>query len=160
VKEVVDREIRKGNSGGVTICRVLNETPGMAGLYTPTQIYNYIGRNKEKVTNLPTRMNLIDLHEFCIDHSEVPVGVDEPYVVNYHVDINQENQQDPTFGIAVSTKRLLRDVNKTNYVNADGTYKTNWNGFPFVIIGSCDKKRTFHPLITTLTSNEKHHDYQ
>ena len=132
----------------------------MAGLYEPTQINNYIGRNKEKVTNIPTKMNLIDLKEFCVAHSLIPVGFDEPYVVDYNIDLDQENQHEPKFGISISTKRLLRGVHNTNCLNADGTYKTNWNGFPFVIVGASDKKRTFHPFITTLTSNEKHRDYQ
>ncbi len=160
MKEVIDREIRKGNSGGVSICRVLNEIPGMAGLYKPTQVNNYISRNKEKVTNIPTRMNVYDLHNFCQEHNAVPHGIDEPYVVDFEIDLHQENQNEPKFGISISTKRLLRGAHNTNCLNADGTYKTNWNGFPFVIVGASDKKRTFHPFITSLTSNEKQSDYK
>jgi hypothetical protein len=51
-------------------------------------------------------------------------------------------------------------ASKTRGLNADGTYKTNWNKYPFVVVGASDAKRVIHPLVSSLVSNETATDYE
>jgi len=88
VREVIDTEIRKGRVrvrvSGASICRILDAHPIYKNIYSTKEITNYLSRSKEKVTNIPARMSLIDLQNYCGANSILP-GVlepDKPYVVS------------------------------------------------------------------------------
>ena len=43
---------------------------------------------------------------------------------------------------------------------ADATYKTNYENYPSLTIGTTDKKKSFHPFGIALTFNETEKDFK
>lgn len=59
----------------------------------------------------------------------------------------------------LSSKRLLANALKTDIIQADGTYKLNWRGYPVTVFGTTDKRKKFHLIAMGFSSHEKQKDY-
>lgn len=64
------------------------------------------------------------------------------------------------FRFVVSTRRLLKHCVELKIMCADATYKLNWCGFPFMVIGTVDTSKTFHPLCFACCSGETTSDFE
>lgn len=124
---------------------------------TPTaqQIYYFIRKNK--IEEAPDIISIGELVEWCSNRSNIPDDEDEAFVLDFvH---SQENQQ-PFFRFAVSTLRLLSNCVGLDQVCCDATYKLMWQGFPFLVIGTVDRAKKFHPLCFACTSTERQEDFE
>jgi hypothetical protein len=54
---------------------------------------------------------------------------------------------------------LLQIAKKSALIQADATYKLNYNNFPLLVTGTSDKARVFHPYGISLCTTEKAEDY-
>ena len=43
---------------------------------------------------------------------------------------------------------------------ADATHKCIWNGYPLLLVGSCDREKRFHPFGAAITTGETEEDYK
>lgn len=101
-------------------------------------LYNFLSRHRIKIFG-KSNVTLGDLLHWCEQSCNVPEDEDKAFVVAYEVfiDINELEQRPETyedgdqFRIFVSTKRLICLTNSAQFIiQADGTYKLLWNGFP------------------------------
>lgn len=124
---------------------------------TPTaqQIY-YIIR-KVKNVEAPPILSIGELNQWCEDHISIPEDQDEPFVLRY-----QTNDEDGNmfFRFAISTPRMLSNCVGINQICVDATYKLVWQGFPFIVVGTVDRAKKFHPLAFALTTSETEADFK
>ena len=59
----------------------------------------------------------------------------------------------------MSTKRLLRGLNRSVMVQADASYKVVWQGYPILLMGTTDKSQTFHPFVLAVCKGESKEDF-
>lgn len=111
---------------------------------------------------------LNELEQWANDNSSVPDDDDDQaYVAGSFFDYRQKE-----FSIVVTSKRLLFQAQNADFIQADATYKLNWNGFPLLVAGNSDKNRVFilnfysiqsfknfHPVCFALTSHEKQSNF-
>lgn len=118
------------------------------------QIY-YIA-SKRRLAEKPPIVSVGELNEWCEKHSAVPENEDEPFVFAFEHSNEDEGR---FFRFAVSTNRLLKHCAKANLLCVDATYKVNWCGFPYLVIGTVDRAKKFHPLCFALCTSETEEDY-
>lgn len=63
------------------------------------------------------------------------------------------------FRIAISTRRMLSNCVGIDQLCVDATYKLVWQGFPFLVVGTVDRAKKFHPLCFAICSNERQEDF-
>lgn len=119
------------------------------------QIHYIIRAHKE--SHNPKMLFLGELIDWCEKNMAVPDDEDEPFVVGFEHS-SEEGKLD--FKIVVSTKRLLSHCANEKQMCADATYKLNWNGFPFMVIGTVDRMRKFQPLCFALCVGETTDDFR
>ena len=111
-----------------------------------SQLSNYLTKLGNNICG-PTKINLGELEQWCLDHSEVPNEDDTPYVVCHNVkypDVEHEGEQNNReFRIFISTNRLLKHAKIRNNIHIDVTYKLVWEGMPVIVIGTTDFDKTF-----------------
>lgn len=54
---------------------------------------------------------------------------------------------------------MLANCIDLEQICVDGTYKLNWHGFPFEVVGTVDREKKFHPLCFACTTGETTVDY-
>lgn len=96
---------------------------------TPTiaQIYHIINTQKP-----PKMLHLGQLIEWCEENDKQPSEVDKPFVIGFE---HSDESTNLDFKIVVSTERMLKNCAGVNQLCVDATYKLNWNGYPFMVIG-------------------------
>ena len=154
IPKSVKAEIQKLFSSGITkpnmILRQLVEldfpTP------TKTQLNNFLKSLRNSTISPIGNMGAL---EAAIKEIKEPLDDDQAFVLNHYF-----NNEDSTFGIFFSTKRLINLVSLSDSLNADATYKLIWNDFPCLIVGTTDKDRHFHPFGLSITSNETSKDFE
>lgn len=114
---------------------------------------NFLAAYRQKIS--PPIVSLGELETYCNKKTDVPQAVDEAFVVH-----SRFNYDTKTFGIFITTNRLITIVQNSRLIQADATYKLNWNGFPVLIIGSSDMDRKFHQAGIAVTSNESTDDFK
>jgi hypothetical protein len=126
-----------------------------AGIDKPklSVLNSFLGSYRKKKS--PPIVSLGELQAYCINKMDVPQNEDEAFVVH-----SQFNYDSKTFGIFVSTKRLIAIAQNSRLIQADATYKLNWQGFPVIIIGSSDMDRKFHQAGISVTTNESTADFK
>lgn len=118
------------------------------------QMYYLIRKHKDEET--PPMISIGQMAEWCEKHSNVPTDDDEPFVFAFETSGEDKNM---FFRFAVSTKRMLADCIGLKTLCVDATYKLNWHGFPFLVTGTVDRNKKFHPLCFSCTSREAAGDF-
>lgn len=92
---------------------------------------------------------------------------DSPFVLDYEFRLergkpnpNVYNETRAIFTAIFSTKRLLRNACNSNILQADGTYKLMWQGYPLLVFGTNDKAKAFHIIAVAIASNENTSAYE
>jgi hypothetical protein len=146
-------------------------TPDYIPLKIPLlkDLYNFLQTQRKDIYGKPN-MHLGELATWCLLHNVIPeeTTLDQPFVVDYNIffpDDDTENRrgewetQDDKFRLFVSTRRLLA-LDPLEVLNADGTYRVNFDGHPMLILGTSDCGRVFHPFGLATTSREAHLDFK
>lgn len=123
------------------------------------QLSNLIQRIKRASPVLPFRMTAADLKQFCIDNCARPVEQDQAFVVSFELADEEVVHAQPSFRVVFSTRRLLENGLRGIYWHVDATYKVVWQGFPVLLLGTCDQAKRFHPISLMLSQDEREQDY-
>ena len=129
---------------------------------------NYI---KYNIRNNKSTISLGELENWCIENSKIPDDDDTPFIVNYvtFYDDEFEDSEDVTedddtslnyFRFFLTTKRLMQLSSESTKLHADATYKLVWQGYPFLIPGTTDGNRKFHPFGLAVCTNERQEDFE
>lgn len=100
------------------------------------------------------------LEKWLKEKSMVPADKNEPFVVTYSVEMNEENFEDSKFRFFVSSHTLLHNAINVEKAHTDATYKLCWQGFPILLIGMTDSDRKFHPFGVCVSTNESAVDFE
>lgn len=106
------------------------------------------------------KLNFGSLHRWLIDSSVVPSADCAPFVVNFDMLIDDNNNDNCEFRFFVSSKILLQNAAKIAVLHADATYKLIWQGFPILLLGTTDSDRRFHLIGMSVSTNEKTADFE
>ena len=165
VKQCIDELYKDGIVKPKLIVRALQSR----GLKVPTyaQLSNYLVYYKRKKHGSHT-ISLGELHQWCQDHSNVPLDENQAFVVSYRIVYDDEYEDDEdvddtdgrVFRLFLSSVRLLRIGSVASHICADATYKLVWQGFPVLVVGTTDLNKAFHPLGLAICSNEKMKDFE
>lgn len=124
---------------------------------TPSESqFVYIVR-KHKKTKTPKMLFLGQLIEWCEKNTEVPADVDTPFVIGFD---HSDEFDALNFKVVVSTKRMIQHCVGIEKLCVDATYKLNWNGFPFMAVGTVDHAKKFHLLCFAICVNESTEDFR
>lgn len=121
---------------------------------TVQQVYNLIRKRKNE--EAPPILSIGELIEYCQKNSDVPSDEDKPFVFAYET---CDENEDMYFRFAVSTTRMLSNCVGLEQICVDATYKLMWQGFPFLVVGTVDRAKKFHPLCFACCSNETEADF-
>lgn len=100
------------------------------------------------------------LEQWLKDSSNEPEDENEPFILAYGIDLNEEKVVDSKFRFFVSTKTLIRNAIDVERLHTDATYKLNWQGYPVLLIGMTDSNRKFHPFGVCVATNECAADFE
>ncbi|XP_031334611.1 uncharacterized protein LOC116164553 [Photinus pyralis] len=100
-----------------------------------------------------------ELSNWCSANSNVPTNEDQPYVLDFKIDVDDADFLKQDLKIVLSTKRLLKLLGEVDKVQADATYKLVWQGYPVLIVGTSDICRKFHPLAVAVCFGEAEADF-
>uniref|UniRef100_A0A915CRM4 MULE transposase domain-containing protein n=1 Tax=Ditylenchus dipsaci TaxID=166011 RepID=A0A915CRM4_9BILA len=89
--------------------------------------------------------------------SHLPEDCNEPFVVKFDTRVADETEQ---FCLVWSTRRLLELQKHSRMLQVDGTYKTNWLGFPVLLSGFSDSNGKFFATFMALVSSETTWSYK
>lgn len=106
------------------------------------------------------KLNFGTLEKWLNENNNRPLQENQPFVVEYELNIDENNNNNSTFRFFVSTKCLLKTAVNSEKLHADATYKLIWQGFPVLIIGTSDWHRKFHPIGICVSSNERTIDFE
>lgn len=120
-----------------------------------TQLTSFL-RTLRTNTYGPSTISGNELVDWCKKKSVVPDDEDKLFVLDYNIICDTGNQD---IKIVLSTRRLLKNINKSCMVQADSTYKLIWQGYPVIIMGSSDKNKTFHPFVLAVCNTENENDF-
>lgn len=90
----------------------------------------------------------------------MPDDMDEHYVLNYQINIDDNDEENDLFRFILTTLRLQYIATKSNLAMTDATYKLNWHGFPVILIGVVDLDKKFHPTGLSICKSESTDDYK
>lgn len=93
--------------------------------------------------------NLARIEERCQELCQVPDDEHAPFILDYHI-TSEDN-----FCIVMSTKSLLKKLQKTSRRTMDGTYKLLKSGYPVLIMGVDDADRHNHSIIFAVSATEQ-----
>lgn len=124
---------------------------------TPTSQQIYYLIRKRKNEEAPDIVSIGELVDWCTKNSIVPEDENEAFVLDF--EHSQENEA-PFFRFAVSTLRLISNCEGLTQLFCDATYKLMWQGLPFLVIGTVDRAKKYHPLCFSCTSHEKQENFE
>lgn len=119
-------------------------------------------------------ISLGNLKTFLKNNSTVPLGFDDPFVLDFKVklgkkntlktsddesDDEEEEEENSSFWFLMTTRRLLNIMNATELLAADSTFKLVWQGYPGIQIGTVDMQKQYHKICFGITSSEKTTDW-
>ena len=125
-------------------------------------LYNYLQTLRKKRL-VKSNMTIGDLATFCLAHSELPAEnlPNQPFILDYVIfdqsdpDTLIDYEDEDQFRLVISTRNLLKfSLHFKLVLQADGTYKLMWQGFPVLIVGSSDFDRHFHGIVLSVCSRE------
>jgi len=103
----------------------------------------------------PPIVSFGELESYVLSHVQMVENENKAFVVHSHF-----QYEDKIFGVFVSTNRLMGILHKSKVIQADATYKLNWQGFPVMVVGTSDMDRKFHPGGIAITTNESTNDFK
>ncbi len=156
-KEEITQLFKDGIRKPKEILRVLRERPN-AYIPSENQLRNFLTSVRTSVLGRPT-ISYGELLSFVSEKSAIPENDDDTYVCDFKGDLDLENGES-FFRLAFTTKRLIGMMIKSNCIQADATYKLNWNNFPVLIVGVTDRARRFHPTAMAVTKGETEEDFE
>lgn len=121
-----------------------------------TQVQTVITEHRRKVFG-NMKADIKDFEDFCEKNNAIPDDEDQAFVVNFQRSAVGAN--DKWIRMFVSTKRLLKMSLDATCLHVDGTYKTNSQHFPLIVLGTSDKARHFHLVGLVLAKRETNDDY-
>lgn len=125
------------------------ETPNIASIY-------YILKS-HKLVKAPKMEYLGELIEWCDNNMDEPSDIDKPFVIG----LDHSNEDEALrFRLVVTTKRLLEHSKSITHLCVDATYKLTWHDYPFMVLGTVDRNKKFHPLCFALCTQETAQDYK
>lgn len=131
-----------------------------AGIYlTIIQIRNYMTRCKRSMFG-NSGMTAGDLLEWCYANSIEPADPDKMYALGHDIKLTDNNDGIQHLRVFITTKNLLRIMESTNLLHADGTYKLLWERLPAIVVGTTDMTRKFRPIGVAITFHETAEDYR
>lgn len=125
------------------------ETPSITSIY-------YILK-AHKLVNTPKIKYLGELIDWCEANMDEPEDVDKPFVIGFNHSDEDDNLH---FRLVVTTKRLLDHCKDIKHLCVDATYGLTWHDYPFLVLGTVDKNKHFHPLCFALCSQETTSDFE
>ncbi|CAF0999418.1 unnamed protein product [Brachionus calyciflorus] len=149
VEQIISDLYQLGVTGPLKIIYTLRAQK-VQNIPTQKQLYNFNSILKKQIYG-KTTMNYADLEQACRQRVNYFYKTDnEAFILDYYIDA-----QSQTFRIAFSTKKLLNICQRAKILCVDATYKLNYQGFLFLIAGTLDFSREFHPICVAVTSDEK-----
>ena len=124
-----------------------------------SKLIAFLRRLREEEYGVPT-ISGTELQRWCQAHSSVPADEDQPFVVRYNIVCHSFDPNEQKLKIVISTRRLLNVVQNSEMLQADGTYKLVWQGYPVLIVGTSEKNNTFHPACLAICDSESADDYE
>lgn len=106
------------------------------------------------------RLHFGSLKKWLKECNVVPEDNNNPFVVAYEMDVNDESPDLSEFRFFVSTKTLIRNCIDIERMHTDTTYKLIWQGYPVLIMGLSDSNRKFHPAGVCVAMNERTKDFE
>lgn len=125
------------------------ETPNIASIYYILKV--------AQMEKTPKILYLGELIEWAEMNMDAPDELDKPFVIG--MDHSDEDER-LKFRLVVTTKRLLQHCTNITHLCVDATYKLTWHDFPFMVIGTVDMDKKFHPLCFALCTNETQLDFE
>lgn len=151
---------RKKNMSADNIIKSINEMKEQHNLFvhekTPNRKQIYYLIEKNRLAETPPIISLGELIEWCEKHSTVPLDEDIPYVIGFE---HSSEGEDRRFRFVISTQRLLKNCIGITQLCVDATYKLNWQGYPFLVVGTVDRWKKFHALAFACCTNETTEDF-
>lgn len=111
---------------------------------------------KWRDAKLSPLFKLGDLMSWCSKNSKLPEDDNKSFVFSYESSSLGESLY---FRFAVTTKELLKKFIGLETFCVDATYKNNYMGYPMMVLGTVDRRKTFHPLVYGCCSGETAEDY-
>ena len=123
-------------------------------------MYNKIAYIRRTLTQYSSEFSTKDLRGWAETLSG-STGEDEAFAIGSTVDDNASEDGIPNFEVTVSTRRLVKLLDKSGQLplHVDGTYKLTWQGFLVLISGITDAQHWFHPASLSLVSHERTSTY-
>ncbi|CAF1550987.1 unnamed protein product [Adineta ricciae] len=157
-------------SDGVTKPKQIMRALEARKMKTPTygQLNSYLVHLRKKKYG-SHQISLGELEQWCQANESIPTNEDTAFVVSYEIKYDDEDDEDDEdvedyqgsrFRIFISSLRLLNITLLSSHINADATYKLVWQGFPVLVVGTTDLKKSFHPFGLSICSNEKTKDFE
>lgn len=157
-KFIIDQ--RKKHMTGDNIIKSIQEMKNDLQLFPndkiPSRKQIYYITTKYRLAETTPIVSVGELVEWCEKNAQIPDDEDEPFVIAYDHSNENENR---FFQWALSTKRLLKHCAASHLLCVDATYKLNWMGFPFIVVGTVDRVKKFHPLCVALCTSETENDF-
>lgn len=100
------------------------------------------------------------LGKWLKEKNTIPNDEHEPFVVDFNIHIDDQNEMNSFFRFFVSTKFLLGIGKYSEKIHTDATYKLIWQGYPVLVVGTTDSNRRFHPIGTCVSTNERSEDFE
>lgn len=151
---------RKKNMNAKNIIKSINEMRQNHDFFldepTPTAKQIYYVSERQISIEAPQMISVGDLVEWCEKNRTIPIDEDAAYIIGYE---HSNEDEFRFFRFMLSTQRLLKNCVDVTTLVIDATYKLNWQGYPFLIVGTVDRNRKFHALAYACTTNEKTEDY-
>lgn len=129
------------------------------------QIKNAIAAIKKDTLGSPF-ISFEQLQAWFADNSNVPDDDNSFFIAKYKCKVTKAKanlqkftSDDMHFNCMITSKRLLENAKKGVVIHADATYRVNFFGYPLLVFGTTDKKKSFHPIGFGLSSTENSHDY-
>lgn len=152
--------IQKKYADGITKPNALLHLVRQNGMVEPpkTQVIGFLTKLRQK-KGTPSA-STSEIRTWCNERIQIPQDEDEPYVIGFVVFAESYNSEDQDLKIVMSTPRLLKLAkNHPKLAQTDATYKLNWHGYPFLLVGTSDANRVFHPFAVALTKGETQEDF-
>uniref|UniRef100_A0A915D4S5 Uncharacterized protein n=1 Tax=Ditylenchus dipsaci TaxID=166011 RepID=A0A915D4S5_9BILA len=127
-----------------------HQTRSAVPLPSVKQLENFKYRNKKVLIVL-----ISDLRQYVDSKSHLPENCNELFVVKFDTRVADETEQ---FRLVWSTRRLLELQKHSRMLQDDGTYKTNWLGFPVLRLLRLNGK--FFATLMALGSSETMWSYK
>lgn len=108
----------------------------------------------------PATVSAHTIREWCEARKEIPLDEDTAFVLDHLVHAESTNPDDQVLRLVVSTRRLLRSMEKSDMVQIDSTYKTIWQGYPVMVFGTSDRNQVFHPFGLVVCNAETGEDFR